>query len=87
MISVSVIRMNYGLLNIPPVTAADLGIDRPTNNITQSIYKFTFNISGFQIGPTPPANQFQIQNNYNFMEKVSWVKGAHVSVSAANIRT
>src|SRR5499425_2424279 len=71
------IRMNYSLLNIPPVTVSDLGIDRPTNNLTPSIYKFTFNTSGFQIGPTPPANQYQIQNNFNFVDTVSWVKGAH----------
>jgi hypothetical protein len=71
------VRINDSLLNEPPVTAADLGIDRPTNNITDSIYKFTFNSSGFQIGPTPPANQTQIQNNYNFVDTVSWVKGPH----------
>ena len=71
------VRMNYSLENIPPVTVSDLGIDRPTNNLTQSIYKFTFNTSGFQIGPTPPANQYQIQNNFNFVDTVSWVKGPH----------
>jgi len=71
------VRMNYSLLNQPPVTATDLGIDRPSNSITQSIYKFTFNTSGFQIGPTPPADQFQTQNNFNFVDTVSWVKGAH----------
>ncbi|MGB7847526.1 MAG: TonB-dependent receptor [Candidatus Acidiferrum sp.] len=71
------VRMNYSLLNNPPVTVSDLGIDRPTNNLTQSIYKFTLATSGFQIGPTPPANQFQVQNNFNFVDNVSWVKGAH----------
>ena len=71
------IRMNYSLLNSPPVTADDLGIDRPSNGITQSIYKFTFNTSGFQIGPTPPADQFQVQNNFNFVDTLSWVKGPH----------
>src|SRR5215471_11400072 len=69
--------MNYSLENIPPVTVSDLGIDRPTNNLTPSIYKFTFNTSGFQIGPTPPANQYQIQNNFDFVDTVSWVKGPH----------
>jgi hypothetical protein len=73
------VRINDSLLNglggVP--TVGDLGIDRPTDNITQSIYKFTFNSSGFQIGPTPPANQYQIQNNYNFVDTVSWVKGPH----------
>ena len=55
----------------------DAGIDRPTSNLTNSIYKFTFLTSGFQFGPTPPANQFQIQNNYNFVENLSWVRGKH----------
>jgi len=71
------VRINDSLVNVPPVTATDLGIVRPSNNITDSIYKFTFNSSGFQIGPTPPANQYQIQDNYNFVDTVSWVKGAH----------
>ncbi len=72
------VRINNSLLNIPPVTAADLGIQRPTDNVTKSIYKFTLGSSGFQIGPTPPADQFQTQNNYNFVDTVSWVNGAHV---------
>ncbi|MBZ5664771.1 MAG: TonB-dependent receptor [Acidobacteriia bacterium] len=73
------VRINNSLINVPPtgVTADALGIDRPSNNITQSIYKFTLGSSGFQIGPTPPANQFQTQNNYNFVETLSWVRGKH----------
>jgi hypothetical protein len=43
------VRMNYSLLNGPPVTVDDLGIDRPTNNLTKSIYKFTFNTSGYPL--------------------------------------
>jgi len=73
------VRINNNLLNVPPVTAADLGIDRPTNSVTKSIYKFSlFGSTGIQIGPTPPADQFQTQNNYNFVDTMSWVKGAHV---------
>lgn len=73
------VRINNSLINIPPagVTADDLGIVRPTNNITSSIYKFTLGSSGFQIGPTPPADQFQTQNNYNFVETFSWVRRKH----------
>jgi len=71
------VRINDSLINVPPVTAADLGINRPTSNLTKSIYKFTFSTSGFQIGPTPPADQYQIQNNFNFVDTVSWIKGAH----------
>jgi hypothetical protein len=72
------VRINNSLDNVNPVTAADLGIDRPTNNVTQSIYKFTLNSSGFQIGPSPFADQHQTQNNFDFVDNVSWVHGAHV---------
>ena len=71
------VRINNSGINVDPVTATDAGIDRPTSNLTSSIYKFTFLTSGFQFGPTPPANQFQTQNNFNFVENLSWVKGAH----------
>ena len=71
------VHINNSAINVNPVTAADAGIDRPTSNLTSSIYKFTFNTSGFQFGPTPQANQAQTQNNYNFVENLSWVKGAH----------
>src|SRR3989441_639338 len=72
------VHINDSLVNVPPVTVADVGINRPTNNITKSIYKFTLGSSGFQIGPTPPADQFQNQNTFNFVDTVSWVRGAHL---------
>jgi len=72
------VHINDVLANINPVTATDLGIDRPTNNVTQSIYKFVFASSGFEIGPAPFANQSQNQNNLDFVDTVSWVKGRHV---------
>jgi hypothetical protein len=72
------VRINNTLGNIPPITASDLGIDRPTNDVTTSIYKFVLLSSGFQLGPTPPADQSQTQNNYNFVDTMSWVKGNHV---------
>jgi hypothetical protein len=72
------VRINNSAINDPILKASDLGIDRPTNNVSQAIYKFTFFSSGFQIGPTPQADQFQTQNNYNFVDTVSWVKGPHV---------
>jgi hypothetical protein len=71
-------HINNSGINENPITAADVGIDRPTNNLTDSIYKFTLESSGFQFGPTPPANQFQTQNNYTFLDTVSWVHGSHV---------
>ncbi|MCU1298732.1 MAG: TonB-dependent receptor plug, partial [Acidobacteriaceae bacterium] len=73
------IRINNSAINVNPsgATASAVGIDRPTNNLTDSIYKFTLLSSGFQFGPTPPANQYQVQNNYDLVETLSWVHGAH----------
>src|SRR5882724_10097577 len=34
------VHINDELNNVPPVTTTDLGIDRPTNSVTNSIYKF-----------------------------------------------
>ena len=72
------VHISDELNNVPPVTTADLGIDRPTNSVTNSIYKFVFASSGFEIGPAPFGNQSQDQNNLNFVDTVSWVRGAHV---------
>src|SRR3954466_10657651 len=71
------VHINNSGINVNPVTASDVGIDRPTSNLTSSIYKFTLATSGFQFGPTPPANQFQNQNNLNFVDNLRWVKGKH----------
>src|SRR5579862_1036930 len=72
------VHINDVLSNVPPVTTTDLGIDRPTNSVTDSIYKFIFESSGFEIGPSPFGNQSQDQNNVTFTDTVSWVRGAHV---------
>ncbi len=70
-------RINNSSINTPIVTASDLGINRPTNSLTPDIYKFTFGSSGFQIGPTPGANQYQTQDNYSFTDTLSWIHGKH----------
>jgi len=72
------VHINDSREHAPPVTAADLTIKRPTTRVTTSIYKFTLGSSGFQIGPMPPADQFQDENTYNFIDTVSWVRGSHV---------
>jgi hypothetical protein len=72
------IHINDDLNNVDPITATDVGIDRPTNNVTSSVYKFVLGSSGFEFGPAPFANQSQDQNNYELVDTVSWVKGRHV---------
>ena len=73
-----IVHINNAAINSAPITADDLGLNRPMSNITDSIYKFTFVSSGFQIGPTPQADQHQTQNNINALDTVSWVHGKHI---------
>ncbi len=70
------VRINNSFKNVPIVTASQLGINRPTNDITNAIYKFTFISSGFQLGPSPGDNS-QIQNNFTFNDVFSWIRGNH----------
>ena len=72
------VHIHDDLDNIPPVTVGDLNIDRPTNKVTSSIYKFVLASSGFEVGPAPFADQHQTQNNYNVVDTVSWVQNKHV---------
>jgi hypothetical protein len=70
------VRINNSFINVPFITASDLGINRPMNTITKAIYKFTFTSSGFQIGPSPGDNS-QVQNNFIYNDVFSWVRGNH----------
>jgi carboxypeptidase family protein len=73
------VHINDDLNNVPPpVTVSDVGIDRPTNSVTNSIYKFVLGSSGFEFGPAPFGNQSQNQNNFDGIDTFSWVKGKHV---------
>jgi Carboxypeptidase regulatory-like domain len=72
------VHINNQNINTPIVTTDQLGIDRPNNNVDNLIYKFTFNSSGFQIGPTPGANQTQDQNNLILLNTTSWSNGKHL---------
>jgi hypothetical protein len=75
-VTVGYVRINNSYTNTPIITAADLGINRPMNAITKAIYKFTFNTSGFQMGPSD-GDQFQTQNNFVYSDVFSWVRGKH----------
>jgi hypothetical protein len=71
------VRIRNNAINTPILTASDLGIDRPNNNVDSLSYKFTFNSLGINIGPTPGANQFQTQNNFTFLDTGSWTLHRH----------
>ena len=72
------VHINSGNINSPIVTADQLGIHRPNNNVDNLIYKFTFNSSGFQIGPTPAANITAAQNNTTILNTTSWSNAKHL---------
>jgi hypothetical protein len=67
------VHINNKAFNTPIVTVNDLGINRPNSNLYQTIYKFTF--GSYQIGPTPGADQSQLQNNYTILDTASYTLG------------
>ena len=73
---VGYVRIDNKAINEPIVTVDDLGINRPNSNLYKTIYKFTF--STFNLGPTPGADQSQLQNNLTFLDTASYTAGKHV---------
>jgi len=69
------VHINNALNNVPIVTASDLGIIRPNQPQHNLPYKFT--LASFQIGPAPYDNQTQEQNNFTYLDTVSWFRGKH----------
>jgi hypothetical protein len=73
---VGYVRIDNRAINEPIVTVDDLGINRPNSNLYKTIYKFTF--STFNLGPTPGADQSQLQNNLTFLDTASYTAGKHL---------
>jgi Carboxypeptidase regulatory-like domain/TonB dependent receptor len=61
--------------NQDPVTASQLGIIRPSNNVTNEIYRF--DVLGVGIGPNDSANMSQAQHNYTWEDTISYSLGKH----------
>jgi hypothetical protein len=57
------------------VTASQLGIVRPSNNVTDDIYRFY--VLGLGIGPNESANLSQAQHDYTWADTVSDSLGKH----------
>jgi hypothetical protein len=62
-------------LNEDPVTASQLGIVRPSNNVTNQAYRF--DVLGIGIGPSDSANMSQKQHSYTWADTVSYSMGRH----------
>lgn len=69
-------RIDNQAINQPVISVSDLGINRPNSNLYTTPYKFTF--STFQLGPTPGADQSQLQNNFTFLDTASYTVGKHL---------
>src|SRR5215813_5149546 len=70
------VRIDNRAINQPIITVNDLGINRPNSNLYKTIYKFTF--STFQMGPTPGADQSQLQNNFTILDTASYTLSKHL---------
>ena len=62
-------------LNQDVVSANLLGILRPSNNVTNDIYRF--DIMGLGIGPNDSADMSQAQHDYTWADTVSYSLGKH----------
>jgi len=81
--------IGYKFNNIPIVTAQQLGINRPTNNETPDIYRFS--LASFQIGPYTTQLQTSLSDNLSYADTLSYTNGVHTlrvggDISHASVR-
>ena len=62
--------------NVPIVSLNDLGISRPNSNVDTNIYRLE--LASFSIGPNTNYNTSQAQNNFTFLDTVSYSTGRHL---------
>jgi len=69
--------ISYQFRNIAPVTVQDLGINRPTNNVSSDIYRLDFADLGIQMGPFPSTPMSSLSDGISLLETLSWVHANH----------
>jgi hypothetical protein len=69
--------IHYKNINQPPVTAEDVGIVRPTNNVSSDIYRLLFASAGFSMGPMTSSPTDTLSDSWTFLDTLSWVLGKH----------
>ncbi len=67
--------LQFQNVNQPVVTANQLGIVRPSNNLTNDIYRFT--VQGLNIGPNDSYNLSQAQHSFTWSDTVNYSLGKH----------
>ena len=67
--------ISYRFHNVAPVTTQDLGIVRPTDNVTSDMYRVEFAGLGVQMGPFPSAPMSSLSDDLSLIDTLSWVHG------------
>src|SRR5229473_1512077 len=67
--------ISYHFGNVPIVTVQQLGINRPTSNGTNDIYRFA--LANFQIGPYPTQLQSSLGDSLSYEDTLSYTRGKH----------
>lgn len=70
---INVIAYNFN--NVPIATAQQYGINRPTNNFTPDIYRFSF--ASFQFGPYLTQLQSTLNDSLSYQDTLSYILGKH----------
>lgn len=69
--------IDWRFKTVPILTAQDLGITRPTDNVTNEIYRIFFAGSGFQFGPHPTTPLTNLSDTLSWTDTLSYFRGAH----------
>jgi hypothetical protein len=69
--------ISFKFLNVPPVTALDLGIVRPSNDVSQDIYRIDLADINVQIGPFPSEPVRSLADSLTLLDTVSYGRGSH----------
>jgi Carboxypeptidase regulatory-like domain len=67
--------ISYAFDNVPIVTAQQYGINRPTNNFTPDIYRFS--LASFQFGPYLTQLQSSLNDSLTYQDTVSYTRRRH----------
>ncbi len=67
--------IGYVFNNLPIVTAEQYGINRPTNNFTPDIYRYSF--ASFQFGPYLTQGQSSLNDSLSYQDTVSYTRNNH----------
>jgi len=71
--------IGFKFLNEPPAntSATALGIDRPSNNVSNDMYRIVFSDINVQMGPFPSEPVSSLADGLTFLDTLSYTLGSH----------